>query len=878
MAYLTRTFKVMVNACRERPVSLSSPLYSCRRDWTDNPNPGMPTEINGLTSSEVEAARRQHGSNELHYKKENRLLGFLLDLVKEPMILLLLAAAFIYAINRELGDSLFLGAAILLVAAISWYQERRSHNALKTLQELTRPTFRVIRDGTEISVSSDELVVGDVIIVEEGSPVPADGDIIQANDFSVNESALTGESLPVYKEEDGADTAVYKGTVVTGGLAFVRVTATGNRTRLGAIGDSLAQIREEPSPLERRIRNFVKKMALAGALVFLIVWAINYGRDGLLLDSLLKALTLAMSILPEEIPVAFTSFMALAAFRLMKKGIVVKQMKTVETLGSATVICTDKTGTITSNKMALAAWYEPGTGLVKKAGTSPNEAEKELLRTAMWASEPLPFDPMELVLHEKYGELFPADERPEYKMVHEYPLEGKPPMMTHIFENAAGKRIIAAKGAPEAILAVSGLSAERQQELNEVVATLAVEGYRVLGVGEARMEGTVFPRRQQQLAFTFKGLVAFYDPPKENMVQVLRDFYEAGVAVKIVTGDNAATTKAIARAVGFKGYEHSISGEELMQLNDRDLQRCVQEQQVFSCMFPEAKLKVINALKETGAIVAMTGDGINDGPALKAAHIGIAMGKKGTEIARQAAALILLNDDLSGVVEGIAMGRKIYTNLKKAIRYIISIHIPIILSVFIPLALGWRYPNILSPVHVIFLELIMGPTCSVIYENEPMEANAMQQPPRPYSTTFFSYRELALSMIQGLIIALAALSAYRYAVSAGYTEEATRTLVFLVLVTANIALTLINRSFYYSLRVTLRYRNRLIPVIILLTVALVAIIMGVGPVRHFFGLELVSAGSIGGTVLLGILSVIWLEVWKWSRRRRVTRRQDGPRS
>lgn len=823
--------------------------------------------IEGLTDKEVRAARELHGSNMLQYKESNRLLSFLLDIVREPMIVLLLVAILIYAINGEVADSVFLGVAILLVSTISWYQEQRSRNALKALKALSRPSSKVIRNGKEEVIGADELVVGDIVIIEEGTMIPADGTIIRANDLSVNESMLTGESLPVFKSMETDDRQVYKGTMVTSGLAFVSITATGNRTRLGGIGDSLAQIREEPSPLEIRIGRFVKKMAIAGAIVFFIVWIINYLRSAQLLDSLLKSLTLAMSILPEEIPVAFTSFMALAALRLMRKGIVVKQMKTVETLGSATVICTDKTGTITQNRMSLAALYEAETGQIHRPDQPLNARERDLIRLAMWASEPLPYDPMEVALHETYGKLFDQDERPAYKMVHEYPLGGKPPMMTHIFENSGRQRIIAAKGAPEALIAVSDLNGPAKAQVHRAIDRLAQQGYRVLGVGTAVYADDSFPGQQQDLPFIFKGLVAFNDPPKENIKQVLQDFYQAGVNVKIITGDNAATTQAIAQAIGFKGYDRSINGDELVKLNDEALARIVEETQIFTRMFPEAKLRVINALKQNGAIVAMTGDGINDGPALKAAHIGIAMGKKGTEIARQAAALILLEDDLSGMVEGIAMGRRIYANLKKAIRYIISIHIPIILSVFIPLALGWRYPNILSPVHVIFLELVMGPTCSVIYENEPMEANAMRQKPRPYTATFFSYKELLLSIIQGLVISLAVLASYQYGIFRGYHEEGIRTLVFLVLVAANILLTLVNRSFYYSLGVTLKYKNKLIPLIIALTSALVAAIMGIRPIRTFFGLDLIAPIDLYGSILFGFLSVIWLEAWKWFQRR-----------
>ncbi|MBY0424804.1 MAG: HAD-IC family P-type ATPase, partial [Cytophagales bacterium] len=552
----------------------------------------------------------------------------------------------------------------------------------------------------------------DSLVVEEGGSIVADGDIVHSNDFSVNESILTGESLPINKDKTTPDHQVYSGTTVTRGLAIVQVTAIGNETRLGRIGKSLESIQEEKTPLEIQIGNFVRWMVIAGAVMFAAVWGVNFYYSHDVLKSLIKALTLAMSIMPEEIPVAFTTFMALGAFRLMKMGVVVKEMKTVETLGSATVICTDKTGTLTENKMTLAKLYDFTTRTISDPNEMKSANTLDLLRVAMWASEPVPFDPMEIALHETYAASNPTDERPHFKILHEYPLEGQPPMMTHIFENASGQRIIAAKGAPEALMAVSGLSDEEKTAIAQAMTELSKEGYRLLGVGEASLDSPDFPAKQQDLQFKFKGLVAFYDPPKANIPQVLQDFYRAGIQVKIITGDNAATTSAIAKQIGFRGVEKSITGAELMELTEEDLKKKVLEVNLFTRMFPDAKLKIINALKAQHEIVAMTGDGVNDGPALKAAHIGIAMGKKGTEIAKQAASLILVNDDFSHMVDAVAMGRRIYTNLKKAIQYILSIHIPIILIVFVPLVLGWVYPNLFSPIHIIFLELIMGPTCS----------------------------------------------------------------------------------------------------------------------------------------------------------------------
>ncbi len=817
--------------------------------------------IKGLTNGQVVFARKKFGQNIVNFKQENNILDAIKNLVKEPMIILLLVAALIYFISGKIGDGIFLAAAIIIVSVISLFQYSRSHTALQKLKTFTQPNSKVIRNGQLEEIKSENLVVGDSLIVEEGTSISADGMIVHSNDFSVNESILTGESFPVFKDKSTKDNCIYKGTTVVSGLAIATITNIGNKTNLGKIGKSLESIKEEKTPLELQISNFVIKLVAVGAVVFLVVWAINYFHSYNIFDSLLKALTLAMSILPEEIPMAFTTFMAIGAFRLMKIGIVVKQMKTLETLGSATVICIDKTGTITENKMSLVKIFS----LTSKKITTPNEAnddEKNLIKIAMWASEPIPFDPMEIALHNAYSHLHTVDERPNFKLIQEYPLSGKPPMMTHIFENNLGKKIIASKGAPEALMNVSNLSNEETQQIESAIKTITNEGYRVLAVGESNFESNNFPKTQQAFKFSFKGIVAFYDPPKKNIETVLNHFYDAGIYVKIITGDNAATTIAIAKQIAFNGVEHSLTGDELMQLSDAALQKKVMQTNIFTRMFPEAKLRIITALKAQNQIVAMTGDGVNDGPALKAAHIGIAMGKKGTEIAKQASSLILLEDDLSKMVDAVAMGRKIYTNLKKAIQYIISIHIPIILTVFIPLALGWIYPNIFSPVHIIFLELIMGPTCSIIFENEPMEKNSMLQKPRPFTSTFFNWKELTTSIIQGIAITAGTLFAYQYAVYQAFDEAHTRTAVFTVLITANIFLTLVNRSFYYSILTTLRYKNNMVLLITAITTIITALLLFIPVFTKFFEFQTPTISELTSCIGIGFISVIWYELVK----------------
>ena len=824
------------------------------------------TEIKGLSANEVVESRMKNGINSLNHQDKNGFWSSVLEITKEPMFLLLLVATSIYFVTGEYNNGIFMSVAIVLIASISLYQVSKSKNAIKALEKLTQPKSKVIREGKLTEINSEEIVLGDLIQVKEGNFLPADATIIQSNDFSVNESILSGESFSIIKNEKSENKKVYQGTIVASGLAICLVNAIGNETQLGKIGKSLSTIEEEKTPLQKQIENFAKKMSIIGLVVFGIVWGINFYQSRILLNSLIKALTIAMSIIPEEIPVAFTTFMALGAWRLMKMGIIVKHTETVETLGSATVICTDKTGTITENKMSLAQWYTLSTNRISEINSDITIEEKELLTLAMWASEPIPFDAMEVALHFAYTNLDIADERTDFKLTHEYPLDGKPPMMTHIFENDKGIRVIAAKGAPEAIIACSNLSVNDKRDIQQALTTMTQEGFRVLAVAETKFYGDNFPKKQQDFSFQFKGLVAFYDPPKSNIKAVFETFYKAGIDIKIITGDNAQTSTTIAKQVGFKNLEKILSGDELMVMNNFELKQKVMETHLFTRMFPEAKLKIIQALKENNQIVAMTGDGVNDGPALKSAHIGIAMGKRGTEIAKQAANLILIDDDFTKMIEAIAMGRKIYINLKKAIQYIISIHIPIILIVLIPLSLGWIYPTILSPIHIIFLELIMGPTCSIIYENEPMERNLMELKPRPLSSTFFNFKEIAISIIQGLAITLGVLFMYQYSVIHNNSEDTTRTLVFLTLISSNIFLTIVNRSFYYSVITTLGYKNNLVIIIIAITILTTSLFVFIPTLSHFFQFERITISQFGISVFISVITVFWIEIYKLFRR------------
>lgn len=828
----------------------------------------IPKHLTGLTDEELKDSRVKYGFNEMVAIKKSTWLSLLLGIMKEPMLLLLIAISVIYVIVGDYPEAIFMFGAIIAVSAISFYQDSRSKKALEALEKLNEPLSTVIRDATVSKIPTYEIAVGDLCIIEEGKMVNADGVIVHSNDFSVNESALTGESYSVFKDKESEDNKVYSGTIVVSGLAVFRVEEIGKNTRLGKIGTSLGKIGEERSPLQIQIGRFVRYMAVIGFLVFLAVWIFRYVQTKSIIESLLVGLTMAMSVLPEEIPVAFTTFMALGAWKLMREGLIIKRSTIVETLGSTTVICADKTGTITENSMQLKLLFDFKTDTVFDEEHFGDELLSELISYAMWSSEPVPFDPMEKTLHQMYEQTRSRDDRPDFKMVHEYPLEGKPPMMTHIFENSRRERIIAAKGASEAILSVSNLLPSEKEGIRNQVAKLGKQGYRILGVAKTSFAGSDFPAKQQDFTFEFLGLTVFYDPPKAGISHVFRQVYDAGIQLKVITGDNADTTMAIAQQSGIRNADAQISGEEIMQHTDEEMSSLSEEKTLFTRMFPDAKLAVVNALKKNGEVVAMLGDGVNDAPALKAAHIGVAMGHKGTEIAKAAASLVITNDDLGKLITGIAAGRRIYANLKKAIQYIISIHIPIILTVSLPLFLGWVYPEIFTPVHVIFLELIMGPTCSIVYENEPIEKNAMNQKPRKMTETFLNWNELGISIVQGLVITMGVLFSYQWMVRNGGTEEETRGMVFTTLVLANIFLSLVNRSFYYSIFESFRNKNRLLPAIIVFTLLCLAAILFIAPVSNFFKVGRLNVNEIGVAAMVAAVSVLWLEVYKLMKRKR----------
>ncbi|HEY0678856.1 MAG TPA: cation-translocating P-type ATPase [Chitinophagaceae bacterium] len=816
--------------------------------------------LRGLSQQQVPSLQKQFGKNELHIEGSRRILHIIIDIVKEPMFLLLVVGCTLYFILGQVNEGFMLLVAMLFVAAISAYQDARSTSALRTLKQYAEPKITVIRDENAITIAAEELVPGDIMILEEGNKIPADAIVLQENDLTVNESVITGETFPVEKHETTGNNNLYQGSVINSGKCYAQVTATGPATVLGKLGKVSSAYSSTRTLLQQQVRSSVRRLTIFGITAFVLIWALNYLRSGSFTGSLMLGLTLAMAAIPEEIPVAFSSFMALGAYHLARLGIITRQPQTIENLGAVNVICLDKTGTITENKMEVKLLYDYKTDTLINLEESKSADHSQVLRFAMLASESDPFDAMEKAIHQAY-QTYEPDSFPRLKLVYEYNLQGTPPMMTHVYRDN-DSMIVSAKGAVEKIAVISKLEQNDLTRITGQVKSMAANGYRVIAVSSAVHLSKEMPARQEDFSWQFEGLLALYDPPKKNITQVFEKLYDARIEIKLLTGDYPETAMSIANQVGMRDSAVQVTGEQVMLMEPAELNETIKKVNVFTRMFPDAKLKVIESLKAGGQVVAMTGDGVNDGPALRSADIGIAMGQKGTEVARYAADLVLTDDDLEKMVEAIRHGRKIFNNLKKAIRYIISIHVPIIITAALPVVMGWQYPNIFTPIHVIFLELIMGPTCSVFFEREPVEANIMTRPPRARTEGLLTGEELMISVVQGIMIAMGVLILYYIFMTNQESLEKTRAVVFTTLVISNIFLTFANRSFRENFLKTIHYKNNLAPWIVLLSIALLVVIHSVPFLREIFGFAVLSAGEIALCAGVAFASVMWFEGYK----------------
>ncbi len=741
----------------------------------------MDLSLQGLSSQQVKLLQAEHGFNELPVEKRKSLLRVAIEVVKEPMFMLLIGCAALYTVMGDIREGLIMLSTVLLMVGISLFQNYRSEKAMDALRKLSSPRVHVLRDGRWQVIAGRELVPGDIVKISEGDRMAADLLILDATSLEVDESMLTGEAFAVKKEKE-VDAALYSGTLLVKGRAIAQVSFTGISARIGSIALALLHPKEQKTLLQIEMAKFVRRIGVVAVFLCLLIVGVYYWVRGDFLASLLNGLAAAMAILPEEFPVVFTIFLALGAWRLSRINVLTRQPSAIESLGAATVLCSDKTGTITQNKMEVA--------MVKSAkamglGDANDTSDYEIIRRAAMASPLDSVDPMEHAF-------FRALEQKEHLnlskqvLIKEYPLRHDLLAMTRVIKDEEGSVVAAAKGAPEAIVALCGLEGKSKEAVFEEVAVMAAAGCRVIAVSNAVVKSTSLPDSQIDLQYLFIGLIGLEDPIRPEVPDAIRLCTKAGIRVVMITGDHALTAHAIGKKIGLQS-ELILSGTEMAALTDDDLSEVLQRCNIFARIQPEQKLRLVHRLKAIGEVVAMTGDGVNDAPALKAADIGIAMGNKGTDAARESATLVLLDDNFASIVTGIRLGRRIYDNLQKAMSYILAIHVPIIGLTLTPAFWG-TMPLLLLPLHIIMMELIIDPVCSIAFEFEQEEKGNMNHPPRKNNVSFFGGRQLISSFFHGLLLFIITLVTFLLSFKEGHSVEQARMIAFSSLLIGNLFL------------------------------------------------------------------------------------------
>ncbi|PWF43989.1 cation-translocating P-type ATPase [Massilia glaciei] len=820
------------------------------------------------------AARRQlarDGYNELPSPPKRTTLRIVSEVVREPMFLLLMAAGAIYLAIGDRADALLLLGFVMIAMATTIVPARKTERVLDALRELSSPRVLVVRDGERVRIAGRELVKGDLLVLEEGDRIGADGVLIECHELLVDESLLTGESLAVSKRVIEAppapdraianDGCVVAGAMVVQGGGLARVTATGERTRMGRIGRSLHQITQEKSALQREIGALVKRFAFIGAAVSSLVFVLYGWTRGDWLNALLAGITLAMSVLPEEFVVILTVYMALGAWSMSKQHVLTRHLPVIEALGSATVLCVDKTGTLTQNRMAVAAAVV-GAGHFALGERRPApEAVRKLLDYAVLASETPPFDLMEKALHRCQAALFPdAPAGAARALVHDYPLTTALMAMTHVWQCAdAGGYLVASKGAPESIIRLCRLEQGEAAALLAQVRELAAQGLRVLAVAQAAHAGPPWPADPLGFDFSWLGLVGLADPLRAPVPEAVAQCHRAGIRVAMITGDFPATAQAIARQAGLPS-EPVMTGAQLAMLGYAQLGVAVEHVHVFARTPPEQKLRLVNSFKARGEIVAMTGDGVNDAPALKAAHIGIAMGGRGTDVAREAASLVLLDDDFASIVLAVRLGRRIYDNLRKALTYVVAVHVPIAGMTLLPLLAGT--PLVLAPIHIVFLEMVINPACSLVFVAEAPEDDIMRRPPRRVDERLFGRQSVAFALLQGLGLLAAVAAVILTGQREGWPEDRARAIAFACIVAGNLACIVVNRSPSRNVFALLRIPNPAQWWVLGSTGAALAAILAIPELRRAFDFAPISALDTAYPLLVGASLIAWSETLK----------------
>jgi P-type Ca2+ transporter type 2C len=839
-----------------------------------------PGTARGLSEAEAGRRLRDEGANEIPSSQNRGLWAIALEVVREPMFLMLVAAGALYLSMGDLADALMLLGFVFFVMALTVVQERRTERALDALRDLSSPRALVIRDGVQRRIAGREVVRGDLVIVSEGDRVPADGLLRHSRNLTADESLLTGESVPVRKLAHATQTSldlpggddlpsVFSASLVTAGQGHAEILATGSATQLGRIGKAMQSLHTEQTPLQRETGRLVRTLAMVGlvasALVVLLYGFTRGGSPAVWKEGLLAGIAMAMATLPEEFPVVLTVFLALGAWRISRSRVLTRRMPAVETLGSATVLCVDKTGTLTANQMTLVALEADGVRFDTSEAAEPPAGVRRLLGSAALACRPDPFDPMERALRDVASRFLPSDAGPSgsgLELVREYPLTAKLLAVSQAWRGPGDRVLcVAAKGAPEAIADLCHLSHHQRERLAARVTAFASAGLRVLGVADATWNDQPPPEDHHDIDFHLVGLLAFEDPLREAVPAAVRECHAAGIRVVMITGDYPVTAVSIARRAGIANAQAVLTGPELDAMSAEELARRIPGVNVFARVVPEQKLRIVEALKANGEVVAMTGDGVNDAPALKAAHIGVAMGGRGSDVAREAAALVLLDDDFSSIVAAVRLGRRIFDNIKKAVAYIFAVHVPIAGLSMIPVFHS-DWPLLLLPVHIVFLELIIDPACSLVFEAEEAEPDAMRRPPRDPRERLFTPAAIATSVLQGAGTLVASLGVFVGATALGQTVDAARAAAFTTLVLADRLLILTNRSWKHSTLATLRVPNAAGRWVTLFAVGFLALVLLVPGLQQLFHFARPSASALGLGVLASAGCAIWFEILK----------------
>ncbi|MDH4480725.1 MAG: cation-translocating P-type ATPase [Rhodoferax sp.] len=850
----------------------------------------------GLSAGEAIRRLAEQGPNVLPGEQGRRWRDIARETLREPMFALLIAAGTLYLVLGDVREGAVMFAMVVLVLALTLYQEGRTENALAALRRLSAPTAQVLRDGVQHRIAGRDVVQGDILVLHEGDRIAADAVLVSGTELQVDESLLTGESVPVSKTPSvgtpyappprpGGDglAQLYCGTLCIRGHGIARVNATGARSEMGRIGSALGTLRLEVSPLKKQTARLVQVLASMGLLASAILVVILGLSNGNWMAALLAGIALTMSLLPEEFSVVLAVLPALGAWRLSRQQVLTRRIAAIETLGATSVLCADKTGTLTENRMTAAALYVPlasdtlgqTLALDHSAPVSLPEAFHALVEYAILASEAAPQDPMEQAFHhlgKRFLQGSPHLHR-DWKLVREYGLTPGLRAMSHVWRanpDAANLRTephcVAAKGSPEAIVDLCHLDANARGEVERAVQTMAARGLRVLGVARAHFLGAEWPAQAHDFAFQFVGLVGLADPLRPEIPAAMAQCHSAGIRVIMITGDFPATAQAIARAAHIDGSHDAdiLNGDRLGTQSDHQLQQRLQTARICARISPDQKLRIVQALKANGEIVAMTGDGVNDAPALKAAHVGIAMGGRGTDVAREAASLVLLDDNFASIVRAVRLGRRIFDNLRKSMSYILAMHVPIAGAALLPALLGW--PAMLFPLHIAFLELVIDPACSMVFENEPSEADVMRRPPRDPKAPLFGGTTLALALVQGFGMLLAVIGAYAWSMQ-WLDEPGARTFAFTTLVMGNMALIHSNRSQTASLWDCLRVPNRTPWLVTAATLSLLGLVVYQPYLAGLFYFAPLQAVHALGASALGFSGALWFEAIKGVSRR-----------